>query len=255
MDGAPLGEPAHNGLFRSINVETVRAPAAYQRGVARDGFRRSGVRGFARRREVPRVSLETWQDEALVEAAQERPESAGDYLEVLFRRYQRQVAAWCLRLCGNRDEAADLAQEVFLRVQSRLSTFRMDSRFSTWLYTVTRSVGINRGVSASRRKSRFIAMDDPPETADPAPGPVDDIEQSQTLSRFRRALREHLDARELQVLFLHYAHGIPLHTVTRMLGLQNKSGAKAFVVRAKRKLRGKFDGLSQIVGSREPEEP
>src|SRR5690349_10159444 len=63
----------------------------------------------------------------------------------LFGRYHRQVAAWCLRFCGDREEAADLAQEVFLRVHERLGSFRGESRFSTWLYTVARRVAINRG--------------------------------------------------------------------------------------------------------------
>ena len=59
---------------------------------------------------------------------------AAELLDRLFRRHHARVAAWCLRLSGRREEAADLAQEVFLRVYERLDGFRFESRFSTWLY-------------------------------------------------------------------------------------------------------------------------
>lgn len=45
----------------------------------------------------------------------------------------RKVAGWCLRISGDRQVAADLAQEVFLRVHGRLDDFRGGSRFSIWL--------------------------------------------------------------------------------------------------------------------------
>src|SRR5262245_3501572 len=58
------------------------------------------------------------------------------------RRYHPKVAAWCLRISRDREDAADAAQEVFLRLHSRLDSFRGDSRFSTWLYQVARSVAL-----------------------------------------------------------------------------------------------------------------
>ncbi len=45
-----------------------------------------------------------------------------------------------------------------------------------------------------------------------------------------------LDQTEAQVMLLHYGKELPLNTVSRMLGLTNKSGAKAYIVSAKRKL-------------------
>src|SRR5438309_10429519 len=57
----------------------------------------------------------------------------------LFRRYHGRVALWCLRLTGDRDSAADLAQEVFLKAFRYLDSYRGDSKFSTWLYSITRN--------------------------------------------------------------------------------------------------------------------
>jgi DNA-directed RNA polymerase specialized sigma24 family protein len=48
---------------------------------------------------------------------------------------------------------------------------------------------------------------------------------------------ECLDRTEARVLLLHYGQELPLRAVSRMLGLTNKSGAKAYIVSARRKLR------------------
>jgi DNA-directed RNA polymerase specialized sigma24 family protein len=47
---------------------------------------------------------------------------------------------------------------------------------------------------------------------------------------------ESLDETEARVMMLHYGEEIPLNTVSQMLGLTNKSGAKAYIVSARRKL-------------------
>src|SRR3954454_3677197 len=76
----------------------------------------------------------------------------------LFSRYQTRVALWCLRVAGDRDWAADLAQEVFLRTWRNLQSFRHDSKFSTWIYTIAR----NHCFSAvqSKRVRREESLDD-----------------------------------------------------------------------------------------------
>ena len=88
------------------------------------------------------MNLDRLTDEELIARARREAGGADACLAELYRRYYSKVAAWCLRIGGDRQEAADLAQEVFLRVHERLGSFRGDSRFSTWLYTVTRSVVI-----------------------------------------------------------------------------------------------------------------
>ena len=52
----------------------------------------------------------------------------------------------------------------------------------------------------------------------------------------RELLNHALDETEKAVFTLHYAEELPLATITRMLGLENQSGAKAYIVSAKRKL-------------------
>ncbi|NID12898.1 RNA polymerase sigma factor [Fibrivirga algicola] len=56
----------------------------------------------------------------------------------LYQRYYPKVYASCLRLLNDRQEAQDQTQEIFCKVNERLHTFRGESRFSTWLFVLTR---------------------------------------------------------------------------------------------------------------------
>jgi len=87
------------------------------------------------------LALEPLSDEELVARPRSQPESpeAERWLNELFQRHQRRVALWCLRITGNRESAADLAQEVLLRAFRSLESYRGDSKFSTWLYSITRN--------------------------------------------------------------------------------------------------------------------
>lgn len=192
--------------------------------------------------DIPPADLDVLTDEELIARArlQSGPE-ADACLAVLYRRYYGKVAAWCLRLHGqNRDEAADLAQEVFLRVHERLGSFRGESRFSTWLYTVTRSVVINRGVAARRRQSESLDDVEVPEPVEPAPGAQEELEKGEILQAFRQAMDRDLEPLEAKVLYLHFVDGLPVKGITELLGLENKSGAKAYLVSGGRKLKRRF---------------
>jgi RNA polymerase sigma-70 factor (ECF subfamily) len=180
-------------------------------------------------------------DEALIALVRDSPESADSGLAVLYARWYPKVAAWCLRLSGDREEAADLAQEVFLRVHGRLSSFRGESRFSTWLYTVTRSVVINRGQAARRRQTDPLdEMDAAAEPVEPSPGADRELLEGEVHAALRQAMASDLDPLEARVLYLHYVDGITLPALTDLLKLDNKSGAKAYVVSGGRKLKRRF---------------
>jgi RNA polymerase sigma-70 factor (ECF subfamily) len=188
--------------------------------------------------------LDRLSDEELIERARRAPadgEAQADAcLAVLYRRYYPKVAAWCLRINGDRQEAADLAQEVFLRVHQRLASFRGDSRFSTWLYTVTRSVAINRGVAARRRETEPLDEEGAAEPVEPAPGADEVVARDQILQAFRAAMERDLEPLEAKVLYLHYVDGLPLAGITDLLRLENKSGAKAYIVSGGRKMKRRF---------------
>jgi RNA polymerase sigma-70 factor (ECF subfamily) len=176
-------------------------------------------------------------DEELI--AQYRAAGSGPKADALigklFQRYQSKVALWCYRISGQRDSSADLAQDVFLKAFRNLDSFRGDSRFSTWLYSVARNHCFNEA------KSRFSHSDQPIEPlenilVDPQPSPLDTVEKEDTESDVREMMRRELTETESRVLVMFYGEEIPLHVVTRLLGLENASGAKAYLMSARRKL-------------------
>lgn len=85
--------------------------------------------------EAPRVP-----DETLVERAVDSDRGA---FETLVRRHQRAVVNHLYRLTGQRDEAYDLAQEVFIKVYQSLGTFDPRFRFTTWLYRIASNCAID----------------------------------------------------------------------------------------------------------------
>ena len=68
------------------------------------------------------------------------------------------VYALCLRMCGDKELAEDLAQESFIRAWQKLDSFRGDSKFSSWLYRLTSNVVI--GHLRSNNKWRLEEYDE-----------------------------------------------------------------------------------------------
>lgn len=85
-------------------------------------------------------------DAALVQRARSGDPAAFD---LLILRHQDRVFTMALRMLSNREDALDLAQEVFLTVFRSLRGFASKARFSTWLYRVT----LNRCRDELRRRS------------------------------------------------------------------------------------------------------
>jgi RNA polymerase sigma-70 factor (ECF subfamily) len=184
---------------------------------------------------------DTTPDEELVDLFRRLPDSeeARMALAALYRRYFEKVARWSLRLASDREDATDLAQEVFVRVQQRLHAFRGESRFQTWLYTVARSVALNRADARRRRPADSLEeLGVEPATGEEGEAAVlARIDGGRLAAALRRAVREDLEPLEAQVVWLHHVHGMTVPALSRRFALTNRSGAKALLVSGMRKLR------------------
>src|SRR5688572_25058109 len=60
----------------------------------------------------------------------------------LVNRYQGYVFTLILRMVKSREDAEEIAQDVFVKAYRSLADFRGDSKFSTWLYTITNTTSI-----------------------------------------------------------------------------------------------------------------
>jgi len=91
----------------------------------------------------------------------------------------------------------------------------------------------------ARRSSPLTDLDSAPEMADPLPDAQEVLARAEAAGELRAAMEE-LEPLEAKVLYMHFADGLTLPRITELLGLDNRSGAKAYIVSATRKLRRRF---------------
>ncbi len=76
------------------------------------------------------------------------------------RTYQTPVYNYVLRMVGDRSLAEDLTQEVFLRVYQGLARFSSRSKFTTWLFQVTKNRVLDELRATERRPRTVVDVDD-----------------------------------------------------------------------------------------------
>lgn len=75
----------------------------------------------------------------------------------LVNRYQNYVFTLTLRLVKNREEAEEVAQDVFIKAYKYLADFRGESKFSTWLYTIVNNTCLS---FLRKKKPEIYSLDD-----------------------------------------------------------------------------------------------
>ena len=188
----------------------------------------------------PAAGFEGWKgltDEELIAAHREGwGPNREEAVEELFHRHQNRIVRWCYRFTRDRESGLDLAQEIFMRAFRNLDRYRGECRFSTWLYVIARNLcmsALQKRASEPVWAAKAITADLPDAAARNIHAAV---EREQTRARNWRFILDTLDQTEAKVMMMHYGEELPLNTVSRVLGLTNKSGAKAYIVSAKRKL-------------------
>jgi RNA polymerase sigma-70 factor (ECF subfamily) len=140
--------------------------------------------------------------------------------ESLYHLHRGRVYSLCLRFTGNTSDAEDLTQEVFLQVYRKISTFRGDAKFGSWLYRVAVNLALMR---FRRRRPREVSLNSP-RTLNPDPMQLELGDHFRTGSfliervALRRALGSLSKARR-SVVLLHDVDGFTHCEVGRRLGL------------------------------------
>jgi RNA polymerase sigma-70 factor (ECF subfamily) len=83
--------------------------------------------------------------------------------EALYQLHNRRVYSLCLRMVGNTAEAEDLTQEAFLQLFRKISTFRGESAFSTWLHRLAVNVVLMKLRKKSGKETSLEQVTDPDE--------------------------------------------------------------------------------------------
>jgi RNA polymerase sigma-70 factor (ECF subfamily) len=143
-------------------------------------------------------------------------------LDQLIVRYQHRLLRYLLFLTGNREQAEDLFQEVWMRVLTRGMQFNGKSRFETWLFTIARNLVIDQ-----RRKRTMSSLDelfeaggeeDRPlafEVPDQEPGPFDRMCNVEDREQIAAALLQ-LDTLYREVLVLRFHEDLSLEEIAKV---------------------------------------
>lgn len=161
------------------------------------------------------------QQESLAISEGLKQQQAG-LLDELIVRYQHRLLRYLIFLTGNREQAEDLFQEVWMRVLTRGGQFNAKARFETWLFTIARNLVIDqkrkRILSSLDELFEAGGDDDKPltfEVADTQPSPFDRCASQEDRERVAAALLQ-LDTLYREVLVLRFHEDLSLEEIAKV---------------------------------------
>jgi RNA polymerase sigma-70 factor, ECF subfamily len=153
----------------------------------------------------------------------------------LMTQYGDDVWRYAYALTKNYEQANDIAQEVFIKVHLKLSAFRGQSSFKTWLFSITRNTAINEMRSSYFR--RILLFEN-----------VKSVKTAQSAEAAYMADQAAADIREIimglsrklrEVLVLHLEHDLTIQEMAELLGLPEGT-VKSRLHRARREVEQKW---------------
>jgi RNA polymerase sigma-70 factor (ECF subfamily) len=170
------------------------------------------------------------EDRRLVEAFGRGEESAFSALVIKYRESVYRVAR---RMLGSHEDAADVTQEVFMRVHRALPHFDGRSKLYTWIYRIT----VNLCLDARGRASRFPLLDDDAQilAMGTAADIADEVEQRETGRLVAGAVAQ-LPPRQRAMVTLRLYQDLPYCDIARIMGC-SEGTVKATMFAAVRRLR------------------
>jgi len=157
----------------------------------------------------------------------------------LVNRYQNYVFTLTLRMIKNREDAEEVAQDIFIKAYRSLPNFRGDSKFSTWLYTIVNTTCIT---FLRKKKLDVHSLDDEKhfEVADNIDSGMraNHVEQKSRATMVRSAISL-LNPDDAEVITLFYKAEQSLDEIATVLGIEVNT-AKVRLHRARTRLKEKM---------------
>jgi RNA polymerase sigma factor (sigma-70 family) len=159
---------------------------------------------------------------------------------LLVDRYQRYVFTLTLRFLKTREDAEEVAQDVFIKVYRSLADFRGASKFSTWLYTIVNTTSIT---FLRKKKLETYSLDN--EKVFEAADSIDSgmranlVEQKSRVAMVNQAIRL-LNTDDAEILTLFYKGEQTLEEIAAILAIEPNT-AKVRLHRARTRLKDKME--------------
>jgi len=177
-------------------------------------------------------------------------EGEEDAFEILVNRHQTSVLNLIYRFVGDRTQAKDLAQEVFIRVWQAAKSYKPDAKFTTWLYRVIANLCFNE-LKSSRRK-RWFSFHQPDEhsgntieeTLSDSASSAEDLLLEKELSHQISAALQSLPDNQRMALVLKRYDDLSYAEIAQIIGC-SVSAVESLLVRAKRTLHEKLKNFDK----------
>lgn len=189
-------------------------------------------------------------ERTLIEQAQAADREA---FEKLVARHDQKILGMVLHILGDRDEARDAYQEIFLKAYRSINRFRFESSFYTWIYRIAKNVcfdhlrkreSLRREVSMERDSEDHLIGLAPIETLATTAcdsNPERSLYSCQIGEKIQEALKK-LSKRERLVFELKHYHGLRMKAVGDIAGM-TEATAKNYLYRGTQKLRAELSDL------------
>ena len=158
----------------------------------------------------------------------------------LVERHQNAVIGTVAKMLGDRSEAEDIAQRVFLRVWKHAKRWRPDAKFTTYLFTITRNLVFNE--LRRRRRARLIPLesddpDHPPteHTDHSTPSASEQTIHAELQEAISQAIASLPEAQRMAVVLRRYEE-MPYEDIAKVLGT-SVSSVKSLLFRARAELK------------------
>ena len=153
------------------------------------------------------------------------------YFSVLYRRYSGKVYGKCISLLKDEHLARDAAQEIFLKIFLNLGKFGAQSKFSTWVYSIT----YNFCIDLLRRKKKManIFSDEMERLPDIGEEVSDEALLTMEVNRLREVL-DNIPVGDKAILLMKYQDGLQIKEIAAGL-TKTDSAIKMKIKRAKHK--------------------
>jgi RNA polymerase sigma-70 factor (ECF subfamily) len=179
--------------------------------------------------------------------------------ENLVYRHQRRILNLIFRFIGDRAQAEDVAQDVFLRVWQASKNYEPKSKFTTWIYRITTNLCLDLLKSAHHRQifvHPHVHAERPDEgdelfsCSNKTRSPEDLLLAAERSRQISTAL-QNLPSNQRLAIILKKFDGLSYHEIAQVLGC-SVSAVESLLVRAKRSLREKLLSVDSIQVSDSP---
>lgn len=156
--------------------------------------------------------MQALQRELILEA------SRGDVaaFEKIYRETADYVYGLAARITGNRADAEEVAQDVYLTIHRELGNFRFEASFTTWLYRITVNRAISAARKAARRRARQVEYDEGIDAGDRCNAPQEAVGREERI----RSLLEVLNPDQRACIILREIEGMRYAEIAEALGVR-----------------------------------